>query len=692
MQPIEHPIVRSPRVLSLSFQGLAQISLLIGWVVVVALVVSPADVAGWLIHSIGQLILVVLALGLLFLLPGLALLRLLWLDWTLTKPERVGLAVGISVALPPLLLGLARLVGLPWNRWTTIGYGVASLLTLVWPRAGQSWHTRARTRPSPAISWHSLILIGLFGIGLFIRLYIVRDLPVGLWGDSYHHTMITQLLVDNSGLFSSWEPYVPLDTFTYHYGFHANSAFFAWLTGINASQSVILVGQIQSAATILLAYVFTTRLSRVRAAGLWAALLTGFVNTMPAYYVNWGRYTQLSGQIVLIVVLVCWMVMLEQPRLHWRPVLLSSIVTASLVETHYLVTLFAAVFIAAYLLVRVTRAPNWLTVKRLLIGSISVTLVALLFTAPWLLNITRGYWDTVAGNAFTPPQNSPVPTTLPLESITAFPHGSSTIAMIKGFILGLAVLGLLIGLSQRAWKVLLWAVWSLLLILMPFPYLIGLPGKGIISVFTAYIALYITVVPLAGYALGWLQQRLVVRLGRIASVGAIVLIIAGTLWGSTWQRSLIDTQYQLFTPADAAAMEWIKRSTPKDALFLVNMFPAYYDTLFVGADGGWWIPLLTGRRSTVPPITYGTERAATETYVKEVNAFGRALREHPLPSKEAIQLIRAAGIDYIYIGPHLDPSSVAQRIDVQALRYRPQQFPIVYERDGVIIFALKGDL
>ena len=91
--------------------------------------------------------------------------------------------------------------------------------------------------------WESMTLAALLLAGLAIRLYVVRDLPAGLWGDSYHHTMITQLLLDNHGLFSSWQPYAPLETFTYHYGFHANAALLSWLTGLDSARSVVLAGQ-----------------------------------------------------------------------------------------------------------------------------------------------------------------------------------------------------------------------------------------------------------------------------------------------------------------------------------------------------------------------------------------------------------------------------------------------------------------
>ena len=105
-------------------------------------------------------------------------------------------------------------------------------------------------------------------------------------------------MVDHFGLFDSWEPYAPLITFTYHFGFHANIAFWHWFTGTPVPDSLIVVGQIHNTAALLLAYVLTNILTGDRRAGLWAAALTGFVNTMPVYYVNWGRFTQLTGQLI----------------------------------------------------------------------------------------------------------------------------------------------------------------------------------------------------------------------------------------------------------------------------------------------------------------------------------------------------------------------------------------------------------
>ena len=92
-----------------------------------------------------------------------------------------------------------------------------------------------------------LVVMGLAVAVLVIltRLWPVRSLEMPMLGDSYQHSMITQLLLDNGGLFDSWQPYAELSTFTYHFGFHAAAAAFAWISRLPAPQAMQAVGRVQ---------------------------------------------------------------------------------------------------------------------------------------------------------------------------------------------------------------------------------------------------------------------------------------------------------------------------------------------------------------------------------------------------------------------------------------------------------------
>jgi hypothetical protein len=70
----------------------------------------------------------------------------------------------------------------------------------------------------------------------------------------------------------------------------------------------------------------------------------------------------------------------------------------------------------------------------------------------------------------------------------------------------------------------------------------------------------------------------------------------------------------------------------------------------VGADGGWWLPLLAGRANTVPPITYGMEVGPGPYYHQQVNEFYFGLRRAPPGSPEGAEYLRAQGVRYVYIG------------------------------------------
>ncbi|MBA3946238.1 MAG: hypothetical protein H0X37_16945 [Herpetosiphonaceae bacterium] len=646
------------------------------WLAVWGLLSRP--VIGTLLQTLPELILVLVSSLLLYSLPGLAILKVLWVGQPLYPAERLALATGVSLALPPLVLEAAQMAGLRWSSGATYLYLAVALVVLAIPARGNSWRDRLQlpTRPDN----HTLLLGGSVLLAFLLHYGIVHDLPVGMWGDAYQHTMMAQLLVDHGGLFHSWEPYAPLSTFTYHYGFHANVAFFHWVTGIPVTQSLVLVGATLVTLTLPLAYVLTSRWSGSRTAGIWAAVLTGFVSVQPSFYFNWSRFTQLSGQIVLPVVLLCIAIPIEAPHMEWRALLLAGLMTAGLFMTHYIVAVWAALFVMGYITVLMVRTPQPRVWLRLIRAAVLVGMITVLVAAPWLWNTLHGYLPrNVVGFV-----NHAVST----DRIAA---NASIEAIAPGYLnrplLLLSILGLLLAAARRDWRMGLFAVWTMLLLLTVIPNMLGLPGTGVITFFTAAIAFYLTLIPLAAYLLGVAQATLSKQRPKAASILGTVALMGIVLWGSVWQQHLLNPFYELFTPADAQAMRWIQSHTPPDALFLVNMFPAYGDTLLAGDDGGWWIPLLTGRRSTLPPLTYGSERSNIPNYTQKINDFGKALHQTPLPSPAGIQLCRAAGVQYIYSGPHRE--HVDYRVDVVALRHSPA-FTTVYDRDGVIIFALKA--
>ncbi len=681
----------------------------------------------WGLIGLARWPLPVAALAGLYLLPGLALLRLLWpRGRSLALPARLALALGLSVALPPLLLLLFHLLGLPWGAVATWGYLLVSLLVVLglgmrdW-RSGQHLAISNPQSPIPNLDPASVSLLGITLAALLVRLYAVRDLPVGLLGDSYHHTLMAQLLVDNGGIFSSWQPYAPLATFTYHFGFHANVAFVHYVTGLDLPQSLLWTGQIMNAITVPLVFALMLALGGRPWAGVWAALIVGFASNLPAYFVNWGRYTQLTGQVVMLATMVCWIALAEsgesrtknqEPNVRmrrfsalgswflsgWRLLLLTVLATAALILTHYLVTALAALLIGSYLLGVLLARRSWPLAGALLLRAGLAGALALLLVAPWLLNVVGGHLvrnatGLVAGTAKTAAELSMLEPLVP--------------KYIGGAVLAFALAGLLAALWRREWRMALPAIWCALLVIAVVPYLVGLPGAGVLDTLTSLGTLYLPAALLAGYALASAQGRGAALLARLRAPPALGAALLGALLllaialNTSWQMQVVTGDTALVVAADMAAMQWIRENTPADARFVINSFPAYAGTLAAGTDAGWWIPLLARRATTLPPLNYGGEKGERSDYHVGVNALVKKLRGRSLadPTPLRVDLSRPVAlrtldsnkIDYVYIGAHAYPGpDSADSIDTAKLRASPF-FRLVYQRDGVEIFQfLKG--
>jgi hypothetical protein len=234
------------------------------------------------------------------------------------------------------------------------------------------------------------------------------------------------------------------------------------------------------------------------------------------------------------------------------------------------------------------------------------------------------------------------------------------------------------------------------------PYIVGLPGAGVLDTLTCLGTIYIPVALLASYALARAQEFGAALLARLhapqrlgaALLGAALLLVIAANTG--WQSRAATGETALVVEADMAAMRWIRDNTPPNARFVINSFPAYGGTLAAGSDAGWWIPLLARRDTILPPLTYGGEQGEQPGYDLGVNALIRKLRGRPLtdPTPLSVDLARpvalktldANRVDYVYSGAHPYPGpAAADRIDTAKLRASPY-FRLVYERDGVEIY------
>ena len=657
----------------------------------------------WMLADLGKAALGGLGLlamaGLLYVVPGWALLAWMWPGATvgratargaptmglgqgrLSWAERLGIAVGLSLALYPLLLLWTDLFGLrlgPLYAWLPL---VGGLAALAWryrvPRPRMGWGELQRWAHSTALCPDVALMIVL-GLVFGVRLLAVRTLDAPMWGDSYHHTMIAQLLADHGGLFDSWRPYAELETFTYHFGFHTSVAVAHWLSGFDMVQAVKWVGQILNGLSVLALYPLAVRVSKSRWAGVGAVLVAGLLSPMPMFYVNWGRYTQLIGQVILpVAVLVTWSA-LEAPRRNRRLVVLAWIAAGGLALTHYRVLVFYASFVLAWMLLAIGRFP-W---RRILARVAWVGTGAGVLFLPWFVNTLLGEtMDSLWQYLSTAP-----------SQLSSFARQYNEIGDLARYLGPVGWLLLAIAVAVALWRrrrgALMMALWWFLLLILTNPEWVHLPGSGVIGNFTLFIAAYIPASVFIGDLTGWLVYRW--RPRRYLGAALVLLMIGlGVAGARTRMGDVQAHQHAMVTRPDVRAVAWVRENTPEDAKFWINSFFAYGGSVIVGSDGGWWLPLLAERSNTVPPLNYDLEEEMWPGYQEWVNDLTGQLQEAGIDEPQTLASLKERGVTHVYVGqrqgrvnyggPHvLDPETL-----LQSRHYRP-----VYHQDRVWVFEL----
>ncbi|MHB1133015.1 MAG: DUF6541 family protein [Chloroflexota bacterium] len=607
-----------------------------------------------------------LVLALLFL-PGLALRSLLIPNLELDAAEAAGLALGISLALAPLLLYVSTLVGARLNAATIWAVLAGATGILVWRFAARGGLAR-RPRwgwPSPAGAAYLAT-----GAALVLRFVHARDLALPMWVDSVHHTLISRLIVQSGTLPADYGSLIPAQPFNYHFGFHTVVAITCWLGGLEVDEAVLFVGQLLNGLVVLPTYLLASRLCGDRRAGLVAGMIAGLVTTMPAYYVSWGRYPQLAGLLLLPAAIVvwrlCWQGLEERPRASFSPapVLLAALLAAGLVLVHPRVALLFASWVlaeAAVLVVAGRRQPA--TIWRLALVSLGVAALSVVVLWPWLFRLALSSPGALL--------------LLPEESPAAFPFALLT-SGADGLVLAAALGGAVLGLARRRRVAILLIAWLGLSLLVANPHWLRLPLNPLLGNGALAIALFLPLATLSGLLSR--EILLLLRFGdwRPAARAALgVALLGGGGLSAVGLADLVNPDCVLATQADVAALRWVDAATPPQAAFLVNA-RYWQHGAYVGTDGGYWISPLAGRRTSTPPVLYNQAQAPT---VARINDLAAQVAEPNLTAGAIAQLMRAEGLTHVFIGSWAGPLTADLLVGAR-------EFAPVYAAEGVWVFVL----
>ncbi len=666
------------------------------------------DLAVWL----GQTFRILIVMVALFILPGLALQSyLLPCD---SWKERLALSAGLSLSVYPLILLWTRAVGLQPGAATVWLPVFLALLALGWrmlrPRLNASQETRFLAMHSRTImEWgpfgengfltrsrnvklnRSSILadatwIIVISLVLFVRLFVLRSVDAPMWGDSVQHAVIGQLIVDQGGLFDSWLPYAPYESLTVHYGFHSLIAAIMWLSGEPILTATLLAGQVVNFFAILTLSLLAARLVNNPWAGVGVTLVAGLLSPLPNVYIDWGRYSQLMGQAIMpVAVWLVWRLFERDHPKHWPTALLAAISVAGSFLAYYRMPHYIVAFLLA--LAPIYLASQWRHLTRNGLQSILAVagsgLAGALLILPWLIRIRGGALAESVEIGVT--QGSTWDSMLREYDVFSMMDQYLPLMLVW-----LAAVVCVWALVRRRPAVIMMALWAIAIGLLPMLRMLRVPGANSLQGFAILISLYMPISLLVGYgidaALGWLAPH-----GRVPLVIALAALSVVALMGTRERLGVIDSAYRILAPADLKAMQWIRNHVTPDALFLVDGFLIYDGQSVVGSDGGWWIPLLTGRMNTMPPqYPLLSERPLNPSYNQFVVNLVAQLRKVGVTSREGVALLCQSKITHAYVGQgqgRIGLPPPEPMLSIAALEKSPAFTPI-YRQDKVGVFAL----
>lgn len=619
-------------------------------------------------------------------LPGWAALAFsgLWRRWD--GLQRWIVAVGLSIAFYPVLFYGAR-----WAiPFLTFGpYKMSAMLVLCAGVIG--WRMRDHWKEQFAFDRLEWAALGIFGMTLFTRFWIIRDQPYPAWSDSLHHAILTRLTAVQGQLPTTMEPYFPIPLDQYHLGLYSLTATTQWLAQVPAHTALLWTAQVLNGLCGLGVYLALDRkVGRVGA--LVGAAVVGLWSHQPAWYVNWGRFTQLSSQTILLIAwLVTWDT-IKTWKLPWR-----EHKSEILWSTAFGATLTGAVFllhfrVAAFYLPLLAMSVVWELWKargdgqagrRVLCGVALVGAAALIVVTPALWNAMRVHISTSL--EYTQMDQKALASDEVSETVQRyyqFPWSSLPLLAARWWLLGIAGIGAAFGLLKRNKLVVALLMWATVLYFLGNSYVLGVPFINFTNLGAVLIMLYLPIGLVIGLAveeaLAFCGPR---WRGRLMQ-SAIALTLATGFIASHVRVTDVEPYRYFVTLEDVEAMQWIRENTPEDALFAVNTY-FWLPQAPHGTDAGYWIPYFTGRRTTAGVMLNNLGEKEYYAHIVEISQSV----EHLETNNNVLEHLRTLGADYIYVGkrgnfsgPGLRVAQLAQSNDIRE----------VYQSDLVSILRIES--
>jgi hypothetical protein len=617
-----------------------------------------------------------LILLVLLILPGWAFLSInqSWKRW---EPlQRWCLAISLGIAFYPIFFYWIRVV-FPFFKIDahTLQLILVLFAVIILWRFKSSWRQQ--------LNFDHWELLGLLIIGatLFTRLWIIRDYPYPAWSDSLHHTIITLLTATQGKLPVNLEPYFPIPLGMYHLGLYSITGSLQILTQEPAHAALIITSQTLNGLCPLGIYLFLDR-KVDRPAAVLGALIVGLISFQPAWYFNWGRFTQIASQTILLTAILAVWENIRDYTLEWGKnnlniiirTIMACFLSASLILLHFRVAAFFISFLTILIAYEIKISQREGYLRRTFLGLTLLIIGTVLLTFPALKEALHIYIEkTMLTQPVTPGL---------LRKSDYFSFSLSSIPLIAAPT-WLLIIGVLAGTygTLKGNRVIIGTIaWIVILLILGNLYVLGIGLLAFTNLGAVFIMLYLPMAIIIGTSASlWIRKlsKFRQKFGTYFLTVSVLLLIIICI---PMRIKAIEPYRHFITPSDLEAVKWIKENIPEKTIFAVNT-TFWLPDFPHGTDAGYWIPYLTGHQTTTSAMLFPL--ASNEYRQRIVNLSKEVINLNK--GAPILEKLRQSGVKYIYIGKRGNFSGPGlQKEEIQ----QSSRIELIYDKEGVSIFKI----
>jgi len=616
----------------------------------------------------------------LVLIPGWAIISIsdYWRKWNTL--QRWFLAISISIAFWPILYYSTRTVfpslRIGLNKLIVILLFFCVLIVI---------NLRKNWKEQFAFGEKAWLIVGILLLTLSTRLIIAYQYPYLAGDDSLHHSLITNMVATTGKLPYTMLPYDSANLNHYHLGLYAMTGPLQLLAGIHSTEALLWFSQFLSGICGLGVFLFLDR-KVSRQAGILGMISVGLFSVFPSWFVNWGRFTQLSAQTILLpAVLITWEALTsisDKNKLlnkkTFKELLLAGFLNAGVCLLHFRVAVFMLALILILCFFEVLKAAKEPKKIKIVLGRIFlIGLITAVFILTTLMSGLESYINqrvvqvsTDQGDRLLSDQGYYVSGDRDTLSLT---RRSSPF-------LALGLIGLVAGLISKKNRLLSIFVlfWIFCLIGFSQLYRLNIYALAFTNITAILLILYLPIGIGSGILWNTLFEETTCKYsGKIRDIALVLIGLAGVI-GYYFRIKDFEPHRAFMTDSDKTAMEWIKVNTNQDAIFGVNT-NFLNSSMPFGTDAGYWLPVYAERQTTALTLL----ASLSDDYQFDLER-SKTIRE--FYKTDDISLLCNYGIDYLYSGAK-DPLGSADFATLPNL-FTNENLHLIYDQMGVEIYQI----